>query len=144
MARLPVVGSDANAWGDVLNQFEQVSHNADGTLIGLEGITTVTYSASMTIDPSVTRSYLIVPTNSTAFTINISVLSMAGTLKTGQDIRIMIKNTTGGALGAITNGTLIKATSWTAPATGFSRTKILMYDGTNFIQIAETTADIPN
>lgn len=30
--RLPQVGSDDNAWGEVLNGFLQVSHNDDGTL----------------------------------------------------------------------------------------------------------------
>jgi|GEM_PF-2967326 len=32
MARLPVPGSDKNIWGDVLNEFLEVAHNADGTL----------------------------------------------------------------------------------------------------------------
>lgn len=32
MARLPVVGGDQDAWGTVLNDFLQVSHNNDGTL----------------------------------------------------------------------------------------------------------------
>lgn len=33
MARLPVVSSDGNAWGTVLNDFLQVSLNTDGTLL---------------------------------------------------------------------------------------------------------------
>lgn len=37
MARLPVVGADGNAWGTVLNEFLQVSHNSDGTLISSGG-----------------------------------------------------------------------------------------------------------
>lgn len=32
MARLPQVGSDDNSWGGVLNEFLEVSHNADGTI----------------------------------------------------------------------------------------------------------------
>lgn len=32
MARLPQVGSDDNTWGEVLNEFLEVSHNADGTI----------------------------------------------------------------------------------------------------------------
>ena len=32
MARLPVVGSDDNTWGDILNQYLLVAHNSDGTL----------------------------------------------------------------------------------------------------------------
>lgn len=36
MARLPTPGSDVNSWGDVLNEYLSVSHNADGTLRGVE------------------------------------------------------------------------------------------------------------
>lgn len=32
MTRLPVPGSDAGTWGDILNDFLSVEHNADGTL----------------------------------------------------------------------------------------------------------------
>lgn len=32
MARLPVPGSDASNWGDILNEFLLVEHNTDGTL----------------------------------------------------------------------------------------------------------------
>src|SRR3954451_12367584 len=32
MARLPKPGSDDNTWGDLLNEFLNVEHNADGTL----------------------------------------------------------------------------------------------------------------
>lgn len=32
MARLPTPGSDANAWGNILNDFLSVEHNADGSL----------------------------------------------------------------------------------------------------------------
>lgn len=31
MARLPNVGSDLDAWGDILNEYLLVAHNADGT-----------------------------------------------------------------------------------------------------------------
>lgn len=34
MARLPNPGSDAGVWGDLLNEFLTVTHNADGTLKG--------------------------------------------------------------------------------------------------------------
>ena len=32
MPRLPIPGQDHNQWGDILNEFLGVSHNADGTL----------------------------------------------------------------------------------------------------------------
>jgi hypothetical protein len=33
MARLPNPGSDDGVWGEILNEFLEVEHNADGTLI---------------------------------------------------------------------------------------------------------------
>jgi hypothetical protein len=41
MARLPNVGSDANTWGTVLNQFLQVGHNAGGTLNSVSNVINV-------------------------------------------------------------------------------------------------------
>jgi hypothetical protein len=42
MSRLPTPGSDNGTWGDILNDFLAVSHNADGTLkTGLVGDTQV-------------------------------------------------------------------------------------------------------
>lgn len=32
MARLPIPGSDNNQWGEILNDFLVVEHNADGSL----------------------------------------------------------------------------------------------------------------
>lgn len=32
MARLPIPGEDSNTWGDILNDYLRVSHNADGTI----------------------------------------------------------------------------------------------------------------
>lgn len=32
MPRLPIPGSDDNAWGAILNEFLSVEHNSDGTL----------------------------------------------------------------------------------------------------------------
>src|SRR5262249_36182950 len=38
MPRLPTPGGDDNTWGDILNEFLEVSHNTDGTLkAGLAG-----------------------------------------------------------------------------------------------------------
>lgn len=46
MARLPVSGSDNGIWGDVLNDFLGVAHNADGTLkpIGDSGVSSLSQS----------------------------------------------------------------------------------------------------
>lgn len=50
MARLPVPGSDDNQWGEILNDYLAVSHNADGTLKGVgsaDGIASLNGSAKV-------------------------------------------------------------------------------------------------
>ncbi len=46
MPRLPVPGQDAGTWGDILNEFLEVSHNSDGSLrnINLDLISNVNVS----------------------------------------------------------------------------------------------------
>ena len=41
MARLPVVGSDGGQWGNILNEFLQVSHRADGSLKNVSEVVNV-------------------------------------------------------------------------------------------------------
>ncbi|MEX2398808.1 MAG: hypothetical protein WD432_02060 [Candidatus Saccharimonadales bacterium] len=43
MPRLPIPGEDAGTWGDILNEFLEVSHQADGSLrnINLELISNI-------------------------------------------------------------------------------------------------------
>ncbi|MEX0668426.1 MAG: hypothetical protein WD061_01630 [Candidatus Saccharimonadales bacterium] len=45
-ARLPIPGEDAGTWGDILNEFLEVSHNPDGSLrnINLDLISNVDVS----------------------------------------------------------------------------------------------------
>lgn len=58
-------------------------------------------------------------------------------------ITITIRNTSAGALGALT-WTAYKMAAWTQPAAGFSRSIMFDYDGTNWIEVARTAADVPN
>ena len=85
--------------------------------------TTVTYSASMTPSLLSGARFNIVPSNSTAFTIN----SPSSPID-GATIIIKIRNGTGGALGALTWDAQIKAQSTTQPATGFSITRQFTHD----------------
>lgn len=100
--------------------------------------TNITYSASMTPDASASNTQIITANNGTAFTINNPTNAT-----TGQRLTITIRNTSGGALGAITWGAKFKMATFTAPATGFSRTVSFIYDGTDWIQ-DNNAADVPN
>jgi hypothetical protein len=104
-----------------------------------ETLATVTYSASLTPDASLGNAQSITATNATAFTINAPTNPV-----TGEYLEITIRNTSGGALGVATWNAVFKMTAWTQPATGFSRSIVFRYDGTNWVEKGRTTADIPN
>ena len=122
--------------GGVLTDGCEVNQNA--VFQPLNDQVTVAYSASITIDASTGHLFDISANNGTAFTIN------APTNPTnGQRIYITVRNTSGGALGAITWNAVFKMVALTSPANGFSRTLFFKYNGTNWVQM-RTDADVPN
>lgn len=110
-----------------------------GSSITIARRTTVTYSASMTPDAALGNEFDITANNGTAFTINAPSHS-----SDGQRITITIRNTSGGALGAVTWSGVFKMSAWTQPANGNSRSIDFRYDGTNWVQISQTGVDVPN
>lgn len=110
----------------------------------------LTYSASMTPDVSTgINHFIITATNNTAFTINTPVnnaLVMAGSqtnFPVGRKLKFTIRNTSGGALGAITWNAFYKV-AFTSPATANSRTVEFYFDGTNLVQDYVGSVDVPN
>ena len=101
---------------------------------------TITYSASMTIALGSGAVAVITATNNTAFTIN----APTGTPLTGDQLTVIIRNPSGGALGAVTWNAIFKMSAWTQPANGFSRSITFRFDGTNWIQVGQTGVDVPN
>lgn len=99
----------------------------------------VTYSASMTPNAQLGNRAIITATNSTAFAINAPTNPV-----TGQVLRVTIRNTSGGALGVATWNAVFKMVAWSQPANGFSRSIEFDYDGTNWVEMTRTAADIPN
>jgi hypothetical protein len=101
--------------------------------------TTITYSASMTPDASLGGFQTIVVNTAVAFTINAPTNGI-----TGQYLAISMANTSGGVLGAATWNAAYKMSAWTNPATGFNRTITFRYNGTNWVEVSRTPADVPN
>ncbi|MBA3481155.1 MAG: hypothetical protein H0T51_05000 [Pirellulales bacterium] len=99
----------------------------------------LTYSSSMTVDASLGNLFVISANNNTAFTINAPSNGVFG-----QRICIMVRNTSGGALGAATWNGAFKMPAWTNPANGNSRSPDFAYDGTNWVQIGRCDFDVPN
>jgi hypothetical protein len=136
----PVIGT-----GNLCIQYPpnhpSVKRGIDTTYERLNSKSVVTYSNSMTPDSSAGRRFIITATNGTAFTINAPTNTPTGG---EQHIVITIRNTSGGALGAATWNAVFKMSAWTQPANGFSRSIDFVYDGTNWVQVAQTGVDVPN
>lgn len=107
--------------------------------IGASPLVAPTYGATVSIDASLGTDFNIVVTDGNAFT-----LANPTNAVSGEHLYVTIKNTSGGALGAVTWSSAYKLAAWTSPADTFNRTISYRYDGTNFIEVGRTTADVPN
>lgn len=96
------------------------------------------YGATIAVNAQVGNEAVITATDGNAFTISNPTNGFAG-----QRITIRIRNTFG-VLGVLTFGTAYKAAAWTQPANGFSRAIDFQYDGSNWIEVSRTPADVPN
>lgn len=99
---------------------------------------TITYSTSMTPDALAGRTQIITVADGVAFTINAPANPVAGAR-----ITLLIRNGSGGAVGAITWNAIYKMSAWTSPANNFSRSISFEYQNTVWAQISQTGADIP-
>lgn len=99
---------------------------------------TVTYSASMTFSAAAADVFVTTATSTAAFTINNPTNPV-----TNKEITLVIRNTAGAALGAITWGAAFKQ-NFSAPANGNNRTVKFIYDGTNWVQSSGFGTDVPN
>lgn len=63
---------------------------------------------------------------------------------TGKVIIYTIRNTSGGAVGAITWNAVFKMAAFTTPATANNRSIAFVYDGTNWVELYKTAADVGN
>lgn len=102
-------------------------------------VVTITYSATMVPDGSQGNAFIITATNGTAFSISNPI-----NCAIGQRLEFTIRNTSGGALGAVTWAGNYKLSTWTQPANANSRSIRYRYDGTNWIEVSRTPADVPN
>lgn len=99
-----------------------------------------TYGTSVAVDNKLGNLFEITSTNGTGFTIGSPT-----TLLAGMEITIVVKNTSGGSLGAITwGGTYNLAGAFTAPATGFKRSVTFWCDGTEWFEKCRSSADVAN
>ena len=102
---------------------------------------TLAYSTSMTPNCDSGSWFIITATDGVAFAIN----APTNVTLTGQEIKITIKNTSGGALGVNTPNAIFKlGAAWPSPANGKNQTMTFTYDGTNWIETGRTAGDVSN
>lgn len=94
-----------------------------GSRVGIAVPSTIsapTYGPSIVIDTSLSDAFLITATNGTAFTITEPESGgTLGQLLSGQSITILIQNSSGGALGAISwNAAFVFTSPWVSPPNG--------------------------
>ena len=99
----------------------------------------LTYGTVIATDASLANTFSITATDGVAFTI-----SAPTNLVAGKQITYVVRNTSGGALGAITWNAIFKMAAFTSPATANSRSITFVYDGTNLVEVSRTPADVPN
>ena len=99
----------------------------------------LTYAATMNPDAATADRLTITVTNGSAYGITNPINGVSGDALT-----FTIKNTAGGAIAVPTFDTLYKLAAFVVPATGFNRSITFRYDGTNWVEVGRTTADVPN
>lgn len=101
------------------------------------------YGASIAIDAKLGNRFTVTVTDGNAFAFA-NPTNPPDTTR-GQDLSITIRNTSGGALGAGTFGTAYKVSgNVAATATGNNRTIQFTWNGTNWVEIFRTAADVAN
>lgn len=108
-------------------------------------LVTVTYSAAPVIDASLGNYFVMTITNGTALVVA-APTNPPSAANVGQLIWFTVKNGSGGAHGALTWNAVFKtqATAFSAVANGFSRTVVFRWDGTNWVEMVRTAADVAN
>jgi hypothetical protein len=124
--------------GIITNGTTQFSARTTGVL------TVVPYSAAPVIDSSLGNDFVMTITDGVALVVAAPTNPPAA--GQCQDITFTVKNASGGAHGALTWNAVFKtqATAFSAVANGSSRTVFFRWDGTNWVELVRTAADVAN
>lgn len=111
-ARLPTVGGDNGDWGDILNQFLQVSHKGDGTLaadvVGSEQLASDAVAVNLGV-PGATNGHILIADNSSS-----------------SGVSWVAPSTTGAALASSLTGVCIEQSGvYPARPTGYANVKFI-------------------
>ena len=113
---------------------------AGPTPYGYVGLVAPTYGSTVAVDAAAGKIFIITANTTSPFTVSAPTAPASA-----QEIRITIKNTSGGSLGTATWASVYKlGASWTQPANGTNRSISFFYDGSNWIEVARSAADVTN
>lgn len=109
-----------------------------------EPLVTLTYGPSIALDASLGNLFVVTITDNVAFVTAAPTNPPAGS--NAQEIVITYRNAAGGAHGAGTFNAVFKtqATPFPAIANGFSRSIAFRWNGTNWVELWRSAADIAN
>jgi hypothetical protein len=105
----------------------------------LEKLPVLTYGATVNTDASLGNQFQLSVNDGVAFAIAAPTNAAEGQVAT-----YVIRNISGGVMGAVTWNAIFKLAAWVNPANGFSRSITFRYDGANWIEISRTPSDVPN
>ena len=105
-------------------------------------VTTLAYSAAPVMNASLSNAFVMTVSDGVAFVIGAPINPPPGV---GMRLALTIRNASGGAHGAGTWNAIFK-TSGNVPAiaNGFSRTFEFQWNGTNWVEVFRTAADVAN
>jgi hypothetical protein len=134
-----IVNGDLSATGSITG----TGASSHGTRL-TEPLTTLVYGPSIAIDASLANLFVVTITDAVAFVTAAPTNPPAGSAS--QVITITYRNASGGAHGAGTWNAIFKtqATVFSAIANGFSRSMSFRWNGTNWVELVRTAADIAN
>jgi hypothetical protein len=113
----------------------------DAAIVGQ--LVTITYSAAPVPDVALGNAFVVTTTDGVAFVFGVPLNPPP--VGFSQNITITIRNTSGGAHGAITfNAIYLTTGAFAAVATGNNRTIGFSWNGTNWVETFVSAADVPN
>lgn len=126
-------------WPDGAGAHPQRLGQIEQLLAQLTTVAAATYGATVATDAAVAAHVTVAATNGTAFTI-----AAPANAKKGRTITFDISNTSGGSLGTVTWNAVFKldATGFANPANGKRKTITFRHDGSAWVQLGPTSADI--
>lgn len=139
-----IVNGDLSATGAITGSGTGTSGQMTLGSRVIEPLITVTYGAAPVIDASLGNLFVMTITDGNA--IVVAAPTNPPSASQAQLIFFTVRNAAGGAHGALTWNAVFKtqATAFSAVANGFSRTVVFRWNGTNWVEMVRTAADVAN